>query len=63
MGISQPITLRASSALATPTTEYGVFDTAKKTSTCTATTSNKLVDSTGLFTTTDAIAVLSLIHI
>lgn len=57
MGISQPITLRASSAIATPTTEYGVYDTAKKTSTCTSTSANKLVDSTGLFTTTDAIAV------
>lgn len=52
-----PVTLRASAATAVPTTEYSVHDTAKKTSTCTATTSNKLTDSTGLFTTTDAIAV------
>lgn len=51
-----PITLRASSALATPTTEYSVHDTAKKTSTCTATTSNKLTDSAGDFVT-NAIAV------
>lgn len=52
-----PITLRASGALATPTTEYGLFGTAKKTSTCTSTSANKLVDTTGLFTTTDLIAV------
>lgn len=51
------VTLRASGALATATIEYGVFETAKKTSTCTATSANKLVDSTGLFTTTDLIAV------
>lgn len=45
-------TLRSSSAVTVPTTEYGVFDTAKRTATTTATTSNKLTDSAGLFTTT-----------
>lgn len=54
---STPITLRASSALAVPTTEYSVHEIAKKTSVATATTSNKLTDSAGLFTTTAAIAV------
>lgn len=54
---SKLLTLRSSSALATATTEYGVFEVAKKTSTCTATSANKLVDSTGLFTTTDNIVV------
>ena len=48
---TQVVTLRASSAVAVPTTEYGVFDTAKKTSTATATTANKLTDSAGGFVT------------
>ncbi len=52
-----PVTLRASAAVAVPTTEYGVYDTAKRTSAATATTSNKLTDSAGLFTTTTAVAV------
>lgn len=52
-----PVTLRASSAIAVPTTEYGIYDAAKKTSTATATTSNKLTDSAALFSTTDAISV------
>lgn len=54
---STPITLRASSALVVPTTEYSVHSIAKKTSLATATTSNKLTDSAGLFTTIAAIAV------
>lgn len=52
-----PVTLRSSSAIAVPTTEYGVFDTDKKTATATATTPNKLTDSSGLFTTTTSAAV------
>lgn len=44
-------TLRASSAIATPTTEYSVHDSAKVTSTATSTTSNKLVDTAGSFVT------------
>lgn len=51
------VPLRAASALAVATTEYGVYDAAKKTSTATSTTSNKLTDTAGLFTTTAAIAV------
>lgn len=52
-----PVTLRSSSAIATPTTEYGIgYETAKLSSTCTATTSNKLTDSAGSFVT-NAIAV------
>jgi len=50
--IYTPITLRASAAVAVPTTEYSVHDVAKKTSVATATTSNKLTDSAGAFTTT-----------
>ncbi len=52
-----PVTLRASGAIAVATTEYSVHDTAKITSAATATTSNKLTDAGGLFTTTSAIAV------
>lgn len=55
--VSTPVTLRASSAIAVPTTEYTVHDIAKKTSTATATTSNKLTDSAGLFTTTASVVV------
>jgi len=51
-----PVTLRASSALAVATTEYSVHDTAKKSGTATATTSNKLTDSAGDFVV-NAIAV------
>lgn len=51
-----PVTLRSSSAVAVATTEYSVHDTAKLTSTCTATTSNKLTDSAGNFVS-NAIAV------
>lgn len=49
MTLALPVTLRASSALAVATTEYGVFDAAKKAGTATATTSNKLTDSAGAF--------------
>lgn len=52
-----PVTLRASSAIAVPTTEYSVHDTAKKSSTATATTSNKLTDSAAFFNTTDGIVI------
>lgn len=53
-----PVTLRASSALAVPTTEYGVFaeNVAKVTSAATSTTANKLVDTAGNFVV-NAIAV------
>ena len=44
-----PVTLRASSAVAVPTTEYSVHDSAKVTSTATSTTTNKLVDTAGNF--------------
>lgn len=44
-----PATLRASSAITVPTTEYGVFDPAKVSSTATGTTTNKLVDTAGNF--------------
>lgn len=47
--LRKAVTLRASAALAAVTTEYGVYDTAKLTSTTTATTSNKLTDSAGNF--------------
>lgn len=57
MQITRMVTLRASSALAVPTTEYSVHDAAKRTAVATATTSNKLTDSAGLFTTTTAAAV------
>lgn len=58
MTLTLPVTLRASAAIATPTTEYGIVgETTKKTSTCTSTSASKLVDTTGKFTTTDAIAV------
>ncbi len=53
---SLPVTLRASSALAVPTTEYSVFDAAKVTSTATSTSANKLVDTAGAFVV-NAIAV------
>lgn len=56
MSITLPVTLRASSAITVPTTEYSVHDTAKLTSTATATTSNKLTDSAGNFVS-NAIAV------
>lgn len=56
--IYQPIVLRASSALATPTTEYSVADIAKKSGTATATTSNKLTDSAGAFTTAQSNGVI-----
>ncbi len=53
-----PVTLRASSALTVPTTEYGVFteNVAKVTSSATSTTSNKLTDTAGAFIV-NAIAV------
>lgn len=58
MTLTLPVTLRASSALAAATTEYGTgYETPKLTSAATATTSNKLTDSAGLFTTTTAAAV------
>lgn len=54
---TKPVTLRASSALAVPTTEYFTTGlTAKVTSTATSTTSNKLVDTAGNFVV-NAIAV------
>lgn len=50
MSVTLPLTLRASSALATPTTEYGTsYETAKVTSTATSTSANKLVDTAGNF--------------
>lgn len=55
---STPITLRASSALAVPTTEYSVHSIAKKTSLATATTSNKLTDAAGAFTTAQTNGVI-----
>lgn len=58
MTLTLPVTLRASAAIATPTTEYGVVgETTKRSATCTSTSANKLVDITGKFTTTDAIAI------
>lgn len=52
MTTTLPVTLRASSALAVATTEYTTgYETTKLSSTCTATTSNKLTDSAGSFVT------------
>ena len=49
---NKAITLRASSALAAVTTEYGIsYEDQRKAGTATATTSNKLTDSAGAFTT------------
>ncbi|MEK7992897.1 MAG: hypothetical protein AAB403_03735 [Planctomycetota bacterium] len=56
MTVTLPVTLRSSSAVAVATTEYGVFEAARISSTTTATTSNKLTDSAGSFVT-NAIAV------
>lgn len=53
-----PITLRASSALAIATTEYSVAETAKQAGTATGTTTSKLVDSAGAFTTAQANGVI-----
>lgn len=54
--LTKPVTLRASAAVAVPTTEYGVFDAAKVSSTATSTSANKLVDTAGAFVA-NAIAV------
>lgn len=53
-----PVTLRASSALAVATTEYGVFaeNIAKVSSSATSTSANKLVDTAGAFVV-NAVAV------
>lgn len=50
MTLTLPATLRASSALAVPTTEYGTsYETARQTSAATATNANKLTNSAGGF--------------
>lgn len=55
MALNQIVTLRSSGALATPTTEYGTsYEDLRKAGTATATTSNKLTDSAGAFTTAGA---------
>lgn len=46
---TKPVTLRASAAVAVPTTEYGVFEAAKVTSVSTQTNANKLTDTAGNF--------------
>lgn len=46
---NKTVVLRAASAVTVPTTEYGVYDTAKVSSAATSTTANKLVDTAGAF--------------
>lgn len=54
-------TLRASSALTAITTEYGIsYEDLRKSGTATATTSNKLTDSAGAFTTAGANGLIAI---
>lgn len=53
---NKPVALRAAGAIAVPTTEYGVYDPAKISSTATSTSTNNLADTAGNFVV-NAIAV------
>lgn len=47
--LTKIVSLRSSAAVAVATTEYGIYDAAKVSSTATTTTTNKLVDTAGNF--------------